>query len=109
MLAKSTRGELGKNSFADPSVHRSNGDSKSLLPLLPHRRGLGYAKVASFFHRDWDQVFRCSVLEVSLQGSVVGPFSGLMRKAILKQAKTERPSDTVQLRHTGFTMGSGVL
>ena len=73
------------------------------------RTGLGYAKVASFFHRNWDQVFRCSVLEVFLQGSVVGPFSGLMRKAILKQAKTELPSDTVQLRHTGVTMGSGVL
>ena len=58
---------------------------------------------------NWDQVFRCSVLEVSLQGSVVGPFSALMRKAILKQAKTELPSDAVQLRHTGVTMGSGVL
>jgi hypothetical protein len=32
-----------------------------------------------------------------------------MRKAILKQAKTELPSDTVQLRHTGVTTGSGVL
>jgi hypothetical protein len=32
-----------------------------------------------------------------------------MRKAILKQAKTELPSDTVQLRHTGGTTGSGVL
>ena len=26
-----------------------------------------------------------------------------MRKAIVKQAKTELPSDTVQLRHTGVT------
>ena len=41
--------------------------------------------------------------------SVVGPFSGLMCKAILEQAKTELPSNTVQLRHTGVTMGSGVL
>jgi len=41
--------------------------------------------------------------------SLVGPFSGLMFKAILEQAKTELPSNTVQLRHTGVTMGSGVL
>jgi hypothetical protein len=34
---------------------------------------------------------------------VVGAFSGLTRKAILKQAKTELPSDTVQLCHTGVT------
>jgi hypothetical protein len=33
--------------------------------------------------------------------------SGLIRKAILTQAKTELPSDTVQLRHTGVTTGSG--
>jgi hypothetical protein len=32
-----------------------------------------------------------------------------MRKANLKQAKNELPSDTVQLRHTGVAMGSGVL
>jgi hypothetical protein len=33
----------------------------------------------------------------------------LTRKAILKQAKRELPSDTVPLRHTGVTTGSGVL
>jgi hypothetical protein len=32
-----------------------------------------------------------------------------MRKAILKQTKTELTSDTVQLRHTGVTTGHGVL
>jgi hypothetical protein len=32
-----------------------------------------------------------------------------MRKAMLKHAKTELPSDTVQARHTGVTTGSGVL
>jgi hypothetical protein len=32
-----------------------------------------------------------------------------MRKAILKQTKTELTSDTVQLRHTGVTTASGVL
>jgi hypothetical protein len=32
-----------------------------------------------------------------------------MRKAIIKQAKIEFPSDTVQLRHTGVTGESGVL
>ena len=41
--------------------------------------------------------------------SVVGPFSGLTCKAILEQTKTELPSNTVQLRHTGVTLGSGVL
>ena len=41
--------------------------------------------------------------------SVVGAFSALTRKAILEQAKTSLPSNTVPLRHTGFTMGSGVL
>jgi hypothetical protein len=32
-----------------------------------------------------------------------------MRKAILKQTKTEPMSETVQLRHTGVTTGFGVL
>ncbi len=45
-------------------------------------------------------MFRCSVLEFRLQWSVVGPFSSLMRKAIGKQEKTERPSHIVQARHT---------
>jgi hypothetical protein len=31
------------------------------------------------------------------------PFFRFMRKATLKQAKAEPPSDTVQLRHTGVT------
>jgi hypothetical protein len=47
--------------------------------------------------------------DFSQERSVLGPFSGLMRKAILKRAKTERPSSTVPLRHTGVTTGSGVL
>ena len=53
--------------------------------------------------------FGAAFWKFRLEWSVVGPFFGLMRKAILKQTKTELTSDTVQLRHTGVTTGSGVL
>jgi hypothetical protein len=72
-------------------------------------RGGLQAKVASFFPLRLGACFRCSVLEVSRVVECGWLFFGLMRKAILKQAKTEFPSDTVQLRHTGVTTGSGVL
>jgi len=47
--------------------------------------------------------------EFRLWWSVVGPFSVSCGRRFLKQAKTELPSDTVQLRHTRVTTGSGVL
>jgi hypothetical protein len=52
---------------------------------------------------------RTSARGLSAGRSVVGLFSGLTCKAILEQAKTELPPNTVQLRHTGVTIGSGVL
>lgn len=42
------------------------------------------------FDRDEDQVLRSgSIVEVSRLLGLIGPFSGLIRKAILKQVKTE--------------------
>jgi hypothetical protein len=55
---KTTRGELGKNPFANPSVHRSSGDGKSLPPLLAHRRASIPQPFKRFFgvakHREAD-------------------------------------------------------
>jgi hypothetical protein len=73
------------------------------------RKGFRLHEGRSLFPLRLDQVFRCSVLEVSHVVGCGWPFSGLIRKAILTQAKTGLPSDTVQLRHTGVTTGSGVL
>jgi hypothetical protein len=53
--------------------------------------------------------FGAAFWKFRLKWSVVGPFFGLMRNAILKQTKTELTSDTVQLRHTGVTTRSSVL
>jgi len=60
-------------------------------------RGLGYTNAGSLFPLRLDQVFGCSLLEVWHVVECGWPFSGLIRKAILTQAKTELPSDTIQL------------
>ena len=64
-------------------------------------QALGYAKVASFPLR-LDQVFRCIALGVSLVVECGWPFFRSHAQGD-SQAKTELPSDTVQLRHTGVT------
>ena len=53
----------------------------------------GVAVVYGAFNRDADQMLRWAALwKFRAYWSLVGPFSGLMRKAILKQVKTEAES-----------------
>ena len=73
-------------------------------------QAVGYAEVASFFPLRLDQVFRlqCS-WSFACSGVWLAIFPVSCGRRFLKQAKTELPSDTAQLRHTGVTTGSGVL